>query len=198
MIDLEPKFLIQMAHLTTPATVWRYVEGACTRSNANLVMLDLEDSIPRNDRARLDEGRENVVRAFTELDWGSRLRFFRPRGAALDPEHSDIEYVVRRAGRNLDGLVYPKIESVAEISDLEHTLTRIERDIRLPEGIKLEILIESVAAGDQVFEIARASQRLVGLIFAPRVTVLITRSWLMPAAGSWRLRPRSACRRSPR
>ena len=48
-------------------------------------MLDLEDSIPRGDDAKLAEGRANVIRSFNTLDWGSRLRFFRPRGLALDP-----------------------------------------------------------------------------------------------------------------
>ena len=76
IIELEPKYLLQMAHLTTPATVWKYVETAATKSKANLVMLDLEDSIPRNNPELLQQGRTNVVRAFNELDWGSRLRFF--------------------------------------------------------------------------------------------------------------------------
>src|SRR5256714_5752797 len=80
LIELEPRYLVQMAHLTTPATVWKYVEGAATRSIANLVMLDLEDSIPRDNPELLERGRANVIRAFNELDWGRRLRFFRPRG----------------------------------------------------------------------------------------------------------------------
>ena len=32
IIDLEPKYLVQMAHLTTPATVAKYVETAATKS----------------------------------------------------------------------------------------------------------------------------------------------------------------------
>src|SRR5262249_17754553 len=100
-IDLPAKFLVQMAHLTCPATVWKYVESAATKSGANLIMLDLEDSIPRGDDAKLAEGRANVVRAFNTLDWGSRLRFFRPRGLALDPAHEDIAVVVGAAGKNL-------------------------------------------------------------------------------------------------
>ena len=40
LIELEPKYIVQMAHLTTPATVWKYVESAVTKSKANLVMLD--------------------------------------------------------------------------------------------------------------------------------------------------------------
>lgn len=166
VIDVEPRFLLQMAHLTTPATIWKYVEGACTRSTANLVMLDLEDSIPRGHQALLDEGRSNVVRAFTELDWEHRLRFFRPRGIALDPGHEDIQDVVTRAAGRLDGVVYPKADSADEVRSVDLTLTALEREIGLPPGaIRMEVLIESVRADEHVFAIARATRRLVGLIF---------------------------------
>src|ERR1041385_3072146 len=106
VIELEPRYLVQMAHLTTPATVWKYIEGAVTRSTANLVMLDLEDSIPRNQPELLKQGRANVIRAFNELDWGRRLRFFRPRGIELDPAHEDISVIVEQAGAHLHGLIY--------------------------------------------------------------------------------------------
>jgi citrate lyase subunit beta / citryl-CoA lyase len=166
MIELEPRYLLQMAHLTTPATVWKYVESAVTKSKANLVMLDLEDSIPRDNAELLERGRANVIRAFNELDWGSRLRFFRPRGLELDPEHSDISVIVRGSGSRLDGLIYPKIESAGEVRSIDETLTALERKVRLPSGgIRIEPLIESASAEENVFEIARSSRRLVGLVF---------------------------------
>ena len=165
-LALPPKFLLQMAHLTTPATVAKYVESACTKSAANLIMLDLEDSIPRGNEALLTTARDNVVRAVNDLDWGRRLRFFRPRGLRLDPGHSDIIDIVTRAGAKLDGLVYPKIESAAEVVSIDHTLTALEAHLGLPAGrIRVEVLIESANAEEQVFEIARSSRRLVGLIF---------------------------------
>jgi citrate lyase subunit beta/citryl-CoA lyase len=166
VLDLEPKFLVQMAHLTTPATVAKYVEAAVTKSVANLVMLDLEDSIPRGNEELLKQGRDNVVHAMNNLDWGRRLRFFRPRGLALDPGHTDIIDVVSRAGAKIDGLIYPKIESAAEVVSIDHTLSALEKQLGVPEGkIKLEVLIESANAEEQVFEIARSSKRLVALIF---------------------------------
>jgi citrate lyase beta subunit len=166
VIDLEPRFLIQMAHLTTPATVWKYVESAVTKSKANLVMLDLEDSIPRDNQEMLEQGRANVIRAFMELDWGSRLRFFRPRGLELDPSHSDIAMIVEAAGSKLDGLIYPKIEHPDEVRSIDETLTALEKASGLSHGsIRIEPLIESAFAEEKVFEIARASRRLVGLIF---------------------------------
>src|SRR5262252_1727770 len=131
IIELEPKYLLQMAHLTTPATVWKYVESAVTKSKANLVMLDLEDSIPRNNADLLQQGRDNVIRAFNELDWGARLRFFRPRGLELDPEHSDIRAIVEAAGSKLDGLIYPKIESADEVRSIDQTLSELESKLGL-------------------------------------------------------------------
>ena len=166
LIELEPKYLLQMAHLTTPATVWKYVESAVTKSAANLVMLDLEDSIPRANADLLEQGRSNVIRAFNELNWGSRLRFFRPRGLELDPAHSDIAVIVRAAGSNLDGLIYPKIETADEVRSIDQTLSGLEAELDLPRGgIRIEPLIESASAEESVFEIARASRRLAGLVF---------------------------------
>lgn len=166
IIELEPKYLLQMAHLTTPATVWKYVESAVTKSKANLVMLDLEDSIPRENSELLERGRANIIRAFNELDWGSRLRFFRPRGLELDPAHEDIAVIVEAAGSNLDGLIYPKIEDADEVRSIDETLTALEATLGLTPGrIRIEPLIESASAEENVFEIARSSKRLVGLIF---------------------------------
>jgi len=166
IIDLEPKYLLQMAHLTTPATVWKYVESAVTKSKANLVMLDLEDSIPRDNPELLAQGRANVIRAFNELDWGTRLRFFRPRGLELDPQHSDIAVIVEASGSSLDGLIYPKIEDAEEVRSIDETLTALEAGLGLEHGrIRIEPLIESAHAEENVFEIARASRRLVGLVF---------------------------------
>ncbi len=166
LIELEPKYLLQMAHLTTPATVWKYVESAVTKSKANLVMLDLEDSIPRNNPALLEQGRANIIRAFNELDWGSRLRFFRPRGLELDPAFEDIATIVEASGSKLDGLIYPKIEDADEVRSIDATLTTLEENLGLARGlIKIEPLIESASAEENVFEIARSSKRLVGLVF---------------------------------
>jgi len=166
VIELEPKYLLQMAHLTTPATVWKYVESAVTKSQANLVMLDLEDSIPRDNPELLQQGRDNIIRAFNELDWGTRLRFFRPRGLELDPEHSDIQAIIEAAGAKVDGLIYPKIEDADEVRSIDQTLSDLESALGLERGqIRIEPLIESASAEENVFEIAHSSRRLIGLIF---------------------------------
>lgn len=163
---LSPRWLAQPVHLTCPATVWKYVDKAVATAAASLVMLDLEDSIPRGDAAALEQGRANVVRGLAELDWGATLRFFRPRGLALDPGFEDVAEVVSQAGGHLDGLVYPKVEAAEEVRLLDEALGEAEKEAGLLEGaIKVELLVESVHAEEQLDLVAAASPRLRGLIF---------------------------------
>jgi citrate lyase subunit beta/citryl-CoA lyase len=164
-VAIEPRFFLQRAHLTVPATVWKYVEGA-VKTGADLVMLDLEDSIPRGDDALLAAGRANVVRALTTLDWGRSARFFRPRGLALDPAFEDVSAVVTAAGARLEGLVWPKAEGAAEVKLLDEALGEAERAAGLAEGaVKIGVLVESARAEEEAFLIAAASKRIRSLIF---------------------------------
>jgi len=160
------RFAVQAANLTVPATRWAMVEGAVTKSAADLVMVDLEDSIPRADDTALELGRANVVRALCELDWGRRLRFFRPRGLDLDPRLDDVRFVLPRVRERLEGIVIPKVHGADDVVRFDRALGEIERAEGLEIGrVKLHVLIESVTAEEQAFEIARASARTVGLVF---------------------------------
>lgn len=164
-VALDPKYRRQYAHLTCPATNWKYVEGA-SKSKANLVMLDLEDSIPRGNNEMLQQGRANIIKGYKELDWGDKIRYFRPRGLELDPDFEDIAVIVSEAGSVIDGLIYPKIESPEEVRSIDQVLTELEYANNLPAGrLTFQVLIESVNAERAVFEIAKASKRLSALIF---------------------------------
>ncbi|MFO0555799.1 MAG: aldolase/citrate lyase family protein [Polyangiaceae bacterium] len=167
---LPPRFAAPLAHLTVPAPRWSMVERACARPAPgalapSLIMLDLEDGIPEGDDALLRAGRDNVVRALRELDWGGALRFFRPRGLALDPEFEDVRDVVARAGSRLEGLVLPKVEHPDEVKLLDEVLTDLERTHALASGdIRVHVLVESVAAEERAFELAVAAPRVAGLV----------------------------------
>ena len=59
--------------LFVPASRWAMIVKAAA-SDADSVCIDLEDSVPTDQKAA---SRANVVRAFTELDFGLRTRMFR-------------------------------------------------------------------------------------------------------------------------
>lgn len=165
VVDLPPRFARQAVHLTAPANVWKYVQGAVEKSDAPLVMIDLEDAFPEGDDATIRHGRDEVVRALATLDWKDKLRFFRPRGTAIDPEHDDIASVVMRAGARLDGIIVPKVEHPDEIRSIDMTLAHLEARAELEEGkIRLGVLVESAAGEEAAFDIARASKRVCCLI----------------------------------
>jgi citrate lyase subunit beta/citryl-CoA lyase len=163
---MPARHAVQTVHLTVPATRWSMVEGAVRRSRASLVLVDLEDSVPQGDDALLEQGRNQAVRALRELDWGDKLRFFRPRGLALDPDFDDLAHVMRGAGDRLEGIVVPKVEHPDEVRLVDEVLTSLEREQGLAVGqVCMEVLIESVSAEERAFEIAGASERIVGLVF---------------------------------
>ncbi len=166
MHDVPERLLAARAHLTVPAQVWKYVEGACARSPADLVMLDLEDAMPAGDRTNLERGQRHIVTALETLDWGDRLRFFRPRGLREDPTREDLRVVVGGAGGRLDGVVLPKVDHPEEVVQVDALLATLEAELGLAEGsIALHVLIESVLAEERAFDIAAASPRVAGLVF---------------------------------
>lgn len=166
MIPLPAKYLVQMAHLTAPATSWKYVESAVTKGGANLVMLDLEDSMARGDDNLLQIGRDNIVKAMLHLPWGNTLRFFRPRSVSEDPSLSDLLDIVPRVGQQLDGVMLPKVELAEELITVDRCLTDFETSLGLEKGsIKIEFLIESVVGEHNAFALANATKRLAGIVF---------------------------------
>src|SRR5690606_30286605 len=64
---------VQRSMLAVPGANWRMIEKALA-SAADTIFLDLEDAVAPDAKAT---GRETVIRALRELDWGSKPRIFR-------------------------------------------------------------------------------------------------------------------------
>jgi citrate lyase beta subunit len=140
---------------------------------APLVMLDGEDAQAlREDVAA--QGLESAVRLLRDGQWGSSLRFYRPQGLNLPGAARSLVSVLYQAGRGvsaaaypLDGIVFPKLTNLEELSWLLTTLDEIEQTLQLEHGrIRVGILIESGAAAGRLEAIVdRAGERLCALIF---------------------------------
>jgi citrate lyase beta subunit len=140
---------------------------------APLVMLDGEDAQALRDDVAA-KGAQSAVRVLREADWGSGLRFYRPRGLNLPGAARSLISVLYQAGQGvaataypLDGIVFPKLETVDELAWLMTTLDDIEQSLKLEPGrIRVAILIESGAAAGRLDAIVDcAGQRLCALIF---------------------------------
>ena len=162
--------------LFVPAAALNVIEKAA-RSPADAVCIDLEDSVALDQKAA---SRANVVRAFHELDFGSRIRMFRINALDTSFAYRDLIEVVEAAGDKIDLIMVPKIDSPDDLVFVDKLLTQIEAHSRLQRRIGIEAQIETASGFLNLREIARSSPRLEALIFGPGDYAA---SLQMPAAG---------------
>jgi citrate lyase subunit beta/citryl-CoA lyase len=154
---------LRRSELSTPASNERMIAKAVA-SNADLVFLDLEDSVSPNEKVA---ARAKVINALKTLDWGKKTRAYRINDLETEYAYQDIISVVEEAGAYIDVIIVPKVKSAKDVWWVDVLLTQIEKRLKLPHRIGLEVLIEEVEAIVNIEEIALASPRLEALIFGP-------------------------------
>jgi len=154
---------LRRSELSTPASNERMIEKAVA-SSADLVFLDLEDSVSPNEKVA---ARAKVINALKTLDWGKKTRAYRINDLETEYAYQDIISVVEEAGAYIDVIIIPKVKSAKDVWWVDVLLTQIEKRLKLPQRIGLEVLIEEVEAIVNIEEIALASPRLEALIFGP-------------------------------
>src|SRR2546429_3422836 len=154
---------LRRSELSTPASNERMIEKAAA-SSADLVFLDLEDSVAPNEKVA---ARAKAVQALKTLDWGKKTRAVRINDLETEYAYQDIISIVEEAGKYLDIIIIPKVKTARDVWWVDVLLTQIEKRLQRTKRIGLEVLIEEVEAMIHVEEIARSSPRLEALIFGP-------------------------------
>jgi len=155
-------FVVRRSELTVPGHSLKMMAKAAA-SNADQVMLDLEDACAVSQKV---EARKTVIEALNTLDFGGKIRAYRPNNVRTRFFYRDLIEVVEAAGRNIDVVVIPKSYGPEDILFADRFLTQIEENMGFELGrIKLEALIESADAVLHAELIAKCTPRLGGLIF---------------------------------
>lgn len=152
---------LRRCELSTPASNERMIEKAAA-SNADLVFLDLEDSVAPNEKVA---SRAKVIHALKTLDWGKKTRAVRINDLETEFAYQDIISIVEEAGDYLDIIIIPKVKSAKDVWWVDVLLSQVEKRLHRARRTGLEVLVEEVEAMLNVEEIARASSRLEALIF---------------------------------
>jgi citrate lyase subunit beta/citryl-CoA lyase len=160
--DATAEIVIRRTELACPAqNAHRMAKAAA--SDADQVVFDLEDGTAHSQKVA---ARDTLVTALTTLDFGAKIRAFRPNGVSTHYFYRDVIHVVEAAGAQVDVMVVPKVAGHEDIYFADRLLSQIEATVGLAPGrIKLEALIESAEAVLHAEAIARASPRMTGLIF---------------------------------
>jgi citrate lyase subunit beta/citryl-CoA lyase len=154
---------------------WMFVPGERQRMidkalscNVDAIMMDIEDGVAPSEKenARRQIGAAlDVVCAQLKRDPNYRTpaRFVRVNAAGSERFIDDTKAVVRHG---LEGIVLPKVDTVAQVRLVEDELGRAEVARHMPGGtVKLLIAIESPIGLFNAFTIASSSARIVGLLF---------------------------------
>jgi malyl-CoA/(S)-citramalyl-CoA lyase len=131
-------------------------------SPADVVMLDLEDSVPLEEK---ETARRRVIRSLADMDWLHRTVSVRINGLETPFGYRDLLEVVEQAGSVLDTVVVPKVDTAADVHFVHRMLDGIEMHKGLERRIGIEAIIESARGLARIEAIAAAGDRLRTLVF---------------------------------
>ena len=126
-------------------------------SAADVVNLDLEDSVAPADKAK---ARANVIAATRDIDWGRKTLSVRINGLDTPFWYRDVVDLVEQASERLDQIMIPKVGCAADVYAVDALVTAIEAAKARTRRISFEVIIETAAGIAHVEEIAASSQRL--------------------------------------
>src|SRR6266571_2013893 len=117
---------LRRSELSTPASSERMIEKAAA-SSADLVFLDLEDSVSPNEKVG---ARAKVINALKTLDWGKKTRAVRVNDLETEYAYQDIISIVEEAGEYLDLLIVPKVKAARDVWWVDVLLSQIEKRLQ--------------------------------------------------------------------
>jgi len=152
---------LERSVLLAPASNWKMLQKTAA-AQADAVCIDLEDAVAVDEK---EASRENIIRAYTELDFGNKLKMYRMNGLDTGFAYRDIIEIVEAAGDSIDLIVVPKVNGPEDIHFVETLLNQIESHKNIKRPIGIEALIETAAGCVNIKEIAASSDRLEGFIY---------------------------------
>ncbi|MFB2533027.1 L-malyl-CoA/beta-methylmalyl-CoA lyase [Paracoccus sp. p4-l81] len=126
-------------------------------SAADVVNLDLEDSVAPDDKA---QARRNIITASHEIDWGNKYLSVRINGLDTPYWYRDVVELLEEGSERIDQIMIPKVGCAADVYAVDALVSAIEAAKGRTKRISLEVIIETAAGIAHVEEIAASSPRL--------------------------------------
>jgi citrate lyase subunit beta / citryl-CoA lyase len=160
MISARDKILsfVRRSKMFIPVNRDKFVAKAWTRG-ADCIILDLEDSIPPNEKTSARKLVKDVMPVVSRGGAEVTVRINR------DFEDEDLDAILLPG---LASIMIPKCENAAEIQALDAKVTRLETERGIPPGkIQFDLIIETAAGIVQMETIAAASPRIMQVSVGP-------------------------------
>jgi citrate lyase subunit beta/citryl-CoA lyase len=142
--------------LFVPAHVRKYIDKA-GRSGADAVQLDLEDSVPADEKSAARAALAEAVPQLRQYAVDVLVRVNRPLTLAIP----DIQAAVRSG---VDAISLPKVASADHVRLLDEVIAEEEQLCGSAMRTRLIVIVESPEAFGQMEAIAKASPRIVAMM----------------------------------
>jgi citrate lyase subunit beta/citryl-CoA lyase len=152
---------LERSVLLVPASNWNMIQKTAA-SVADAVCIDLEDAVVPEEK---EASRANIIRAFTELDFGRKLRMYRMNGLDTGYAYRDVVEIIEAAGGHVDVIVVPKVNRPEDVYFVDTLLAQIESHQGIARPIGIEALIETALGCVNIKDIAACSERLEGFVY---------------------------------
>jgi len=129
-------------------------------SDADVVNLDLEDSVAPADKA---QARAAVIEAISAVEWGDKTLSVRINGLDTPFWYRDVVDLLEQADGRLDQIMIPKVGCAADLYAVDALVTAIEAATNRSKPIRFEVIIETAAGFAHAEEIAAATPRLAAM-----------------------------------
>src|ERR1043166_8508280 len=102
---------VRRSELACPAHSLKMMAKAAA-SQPDEVVFDLEDGCAPSQKI---PARRTLIEAFQTLDFGAKVRAFRPNGLHTKFFYRDVIEVVEAAGNKVDVVVLPKVQDASDV-----------------------------------------------------------------------------------
>jgi len=138
------------------------MHGKASESNADVIMLDLEDSVPVEEKAN---ARDQVIDSLLHLNWERKTVTVRINALDTPFAYKDLLEIAENAGHIIDAVVIPKVSHPGDIFFADRMLSGIEMGKGSSMLIGLEASIETAEGLLHATNIIHASRRVKTLVF---------------------------------
>ncbi len=149
------------SNLSVPGHM-KKMHGKANESQADVIMLDLEDSVPLDEKKN---ARDQVIESLLSLNWEKKTVTVRINALDTPFAYRDLLEVAERAGHVIDAIVIPKVNHPADIHFADRMLNGIAMQAEGAETIDIEASIETAEGLMRAAKISRASNRVASLVF---------------------------------
>ena len=154
--------------LSVPGNRENMIEKA-QHLNADAIVLDLEDSVPVEEKVR---ARTIARESLPKLTGNGQKIYVRINPWDSGLAEDDLNGIIFPG---IDGISQPKPDTAQDIVKVAEILTRLEKERGIPEGyVRIIPWIETAKGLINAYEIAGASPRVIGVIFGANDLVLET------------------------